>query len=248
MKPFINYKYRIIAVLVLIYIIVLLYFIIKSPSPVRYTVFCFWTGTNPMSENRKACLRTIPYCRFVTKDNLSDFILPSVPLHESYSYLSETHKADYLRTYFMHHYGGGYSDIKEYSPDSIYEWRNAFNRLYSDLNIWAIGYGEESPGSIAHPDYQQHYRSMIGNGAYVCRPNTPLTREWYNQMITFLDSVLSSLRKNPSNGPQDCAEKGTGYPIEWNQMLGRIFHPLVYKYRDHIRTEGPRPVFEKPYR
>lgn len=49
----------------------------------------------------------------ITKDNLHEYILPENPLHPSYKYLSAVHRSDYLRTYFMHFYGGGYSDIKK---------------------------------------------------------------------------------------------------------------------------------------
>uniref|UniRef100_A0A6C0I4I0 Uncharacterized protein n=1 Tax=viral metagenome TaxID=1070528 RepID=A0A6C0I4I0_9ZZZZ len=81
-------------------------------------IYCFWTGDNKMSNARIECLnnlRTVSECNvlLITKDNLSNYILNDVPLHPSFNYLSETHKADYLRTYFMNFYGGGYSDIKQ---------------------------------------------------------------------------------------------------------------------------------------
>ncbi len=74
-------------------------------------IFTFWTGDNVMSESRARCfnlLESSTQCRviLVTKDNLSKYVKN---LHPAYQYLSETHKADYLRTYFMNHYGGGYS-------------------------------------------------------------------------------------------------------------------------------------------
>ena len=43
--------------------------------------------------------------------NLHEWIIPGT-LHSSYKYLSYTHRSDYLRCYFSHYYGGGYSDIK----------------------------------------------------------------------------------------------------------------------------------------
>ena len=81
-------------------------------------VYCFWTGTNPMSDNRKRCLQNLKNqigvpVQLITPDNLGDYLLPAYPLHPSYQLLSETHRADYLRTYFMNFYGGGYTDIKE---------------------------------------------------------------------------------------------------------------------------------------
>ena len=60
-----------------------------------------------MCENRKNALKeliNISKCnvKLVTKCNLGNYILRHAPLHPAYQYLSETHKADYLRTYFMH--------------------------------------------------------------------------------------------------------------------------------------------------
>lgn len=211
-------------------------------------VYCFWTGQNTMSIDRIACLSTIPYAQLITEADLPNYILPYAPFHRAYPYLSETHKADYLRTYFMHHYGGGYADIKAQPHNAHSEWTKAFQQLYMNSDIWAIGYAEASSDCIAHPQYRKHYRSMIGNCAYVFRPHTPLTEQWYNQMHFFLDSVLRILERNPSRSPQDCAERKSGYPIEWNQMLGRVFHPLVHYFRKHIRTNLPAPLFHVRYR
>jgi hypothetical protein len=85
---------------------------------VSNNIYCFWTGDNEMSQNRLDGLhnlQTVSECEviLVTPQNLNQYILPDAPLHPGYKYLSETHKADYLRTYFMHFYGGGYSDIKK---------------------------------------------------------------------------------------------------------------------------------------
>ena len=70
-----------------------------------------------MSDKRKKCLDSIKQnigvkVILITPNNLDKYILKDYPLHKSYKYLSEVHKSDYLRTYFMHHYGGGYTDIK----------------------------------------------------------------------------------------------------------------------------------------
>ena len=101
-------------------------------------IYTFWTGDNEMPENRKRCLYLIKKLSnvdviLITKDNLNQYILE--PLHPSYEYLSFTHRADYLRTYFMHFYGGGYSDIKETTGS----WDKYFDILDSS-DYYAIGY------------------------------------------------------------------------------------------------------------
>lgn len=66
--------------------------------------------------------------------------------------------------------------------------------------------------------YQHEWRELIGNGAYICKKQTELTKEWYSEMIKLLDEKYPLLKQHPSTFPQDCAELGKGYPIEWNEM------------------------------
>ncbi|MDO4764116.1 MAG: capsular polysaccharide synthesis protein [Flavobacteriaceae bacterium] len=84
---------------------------------IKEVVYCFWTGDNEITENRKRCLdemkEKIGYpIVLITKDNLANYILPEHPLHKAYDFLSAVHKSDYLRAYFMHHYGGGTAILK----------------------------------------------------------------------------------------------------------------------------------------
>jgi len=206
-------------------------------------IYVFWTGTNEMPENRVRCLEQLKTVSesdviLVTRQNLNDYILQSEPLHPAYFYLSETHRADYLRTYFMNFHGGGYSDIKETTGS----WKSCFIELYNS-DKWINGY-KEIDGGVAYPPAAEYWREMVGNGAYICKPQTPLTKEWYNDMISLLDSKLDQLKLYPSTFPQDCAEVSSGkYPIAWNEMLGRIFHRISYKYKDHVLNTLPISVF-----
>jgi hypothetical protein len=205
-------------------------------------IYCFWTGTNEMSNARKTCLEQllrVSECNviLVTKDTLPSYILPEHPLHPAYEYLSETHKADYLRTYFMHFHGGGYSDIKKTTGS----WIQAFEQL-ANSPAWICGY-QEIEGGVAYQPVAHAWKELVGNGAYICKSRTPLTEEWYSSMIALLDTKLESLRQHPSQFPQDCFENGTGYPIGWNEMLGRIFHRVSYKYKDALLNTLPICVF-----
>jgi len=212
---------------------------------VNRVVYLFWTGTNPMSNNRKNCLdQFIKTCGvksiLITNETLAQYILPDHPLHEAYQYLSETHKADYLRTYFMHFYGGGYSDVKQTTDN----WTESFNRLENKPDKWIIGYREFSRHGVASTidEIRNNFYLLVGNGAYICRPQTPLTQEWYTEMMSLLDTKLDLLKKYPATNPQDCKEK-SNYPIEWNEMLGRIFHKVCYKYTDHLLYTLPISIF-----
>jgi len=90
-----------------------------------------------MSPQRKECLDFIlanAKCEvvLVRPDNLDKYVLPDQPIHPAYQYLSETHKADYLRTYFMHFLGGGYTDIKKFEGD----WNKAFDDINAREDIF----------------------------------------------------------------------------------------------------------------
>ena len=63
-------------------------------------------------------------------------------------------------------------------------------------------------------------------------------------MIAFLDTKLPELKRYPSKHPQDCKSNTSNYPIEWNEMLGRIFHKVTYKYRNHLLNTLPISIFD----
>ena len=202
-----------------------------------------WTGDNIMSSARQECLKQlkeISECNVVliTKQNLHEYILAEHPLHPAYEYLSETHKADYLRTYFMNFYGGGYSDIKKTTGSWVKSFEDLRNSKY-----WICGYKERNAGDIAYAPNSAKWNELIGNCAYISKPQTPLTKDWYNAMINFLDTKLEELKRNPSRHPQDSKESGSGYPIEWNEMLGRIFHNVSYTYKEYLLNTLPVCIF-----
>jgi len=219
----------------------------SPPINENFKIYTFWTGDNKMSRQRKKSLKQLrkkSKCNviLITPKNLNNYILKNHPLHKSYQYLSETHKADYLRTYFMRFYGGGYSDIKKTSGS----WISSFEKLQNNKNIWIIGYKEVKDG-VANSQLVDKWEYLIGNCAYICKKDTQLVKDWYNEMIKLLDDSYEKLKKNPSTFPQDQKDSGSGYPLEWNELLGRIFHPLVYKYKNHVSNTLPISIF-KNYR
>jgi hypothetical protein len=206
------------------------------------TIFCVWSGDNEMSPQRRNCFdQFVNTCGcnviLVTKKNLHEFILPEYPLHPAYEYLSETHKADYLRTYLMKFYGGGYSDIKKTTGS----WKDSFTRLRQS-DGWICGYPEYA-GGAAHP-YEEQWMHLVGNCAYICKAHTPLTTEWYNEMISILDTKLPELRQHPASSPQDFfGNNGSKYPMGWTEMLGIIFHKICYKYKEKLLKTLPYSIF-----
>jgi hypothetical protein len=204
----------------------------------------FWFG-GPMSANRATALRLLREragvpVQLITEDCLP--LVPEFPLHPAFEFLSATHKSDYMRTYMMHVHGGAHSDIK----GTTGSWMRAFEEMKKDDALWINGYPEPTKKCIAFAPSIPMWKDLIGNGAYICRPRTRLTHDWFCEMNALLDSKLEELRKNPARTPDDRKEWGP-YPIEWNEMLGRIFHKLLPIYISHVKQMVPICVF-KNYR
>lgn len=212
-------------------------------------IFTFWTGTNQMSENRIKSLDTIAAfsgvpVALITRKNLYDFAI--YPIHKAYEYLSDVHKSDYLRCYFMHYFGGGYCDIKHIERP----WKPAFERLEKS-GAYALGYKEVSPNHVAEcntpeqkKELQLNYRKLIGCGAFIFMSYTPMTQDWFNAVESVMTAKYELLKANPGNVRGD----NPGYPLRWTELLGDILHPLCLKYQGKIlQDDSIKPNFNKNY-
>lgn len=230
-------------------------------------VFVSWLGSNPMSDNRQRALESLSNTgvpvQLITLDNVGQWVLPEKPLHPAWSYLSAIDRGDYLGAYLMHHYGGGYSDLKLTERS----WLPAFDTLragryvgvgYPELGRWGVtNFDLAGPRSRFHFHrwnwwrrrwLQINYRSLIGNGAYIFLPRTSFTSYWFAAVEGELDKNLELLRCNPARDPRErrgspydgCVSQ---YPLTWAHLHADIFHPLVYRYRRQISQELPPPSF-----
>ena len=200
-----------------------------------------------MNENRKAGLASLflnskVEVVLVDNHNLNLYVLEDHPLHEGYEYLSDVHKADYLRTYFMHHYGGGYSDIKPCSWD----WNPYFDALYNS-EAYGIGAPEDEYELSVTPKQRpwlgQHWDKLMSNDLYIFKPYTSFTTEWYNNLLSIMDSKLEKLKIHPAKFSREAADTYiTQYPIEWGEILLEIFHPLCYNYTNELIKTMPYPI------
>ena len=205
-------------------------------------IWTFWTGTNPLTENRKRSLENLKRVTkveviLVTAENLPSYIKPEAPLHPAYEYLSLTGRSDYLRAYFIYHYGGGYSDIKE----SLGSWKRGFFILDSNPNIWLVGTPEKSPKHIGIQEDQElfknlqtAFRQLPENGAYIGRAGSPLFKEILEEIHRILDINFDLLKGMISCPIRARKGDGSGYPLEYTEIGGSIVHKMAYKYRSHI--------------
>jgi hypothetical protein len=214
----------------------------------RRVIYCLWTGTTPMSAARFSCfeqLRRTVGCevKLLDKYSIQAYEVPGHPFHPAVPYLSETHRADYFRTYLMHFHGGGYSDVKRTTG----KWTSCFEQMESNPEAWICGYKEIGPNGVAvgpeNPELAVQWQHLVGNCAYICKPKTPLTTEWYEQMVALLDGRLGALRAHPAAHPRDSAPSPSGYPMGWADMLGCIFHRVSYKHKGHILNTLPTCEF-----
>jgi hypothetical protein len=214
-------------------------------------IYVFWTGDNAITPNRLAGIKSLKTVsgvdvKLITPSNLDGYIKIEDPLPESFQYLSCVHKADYLRSYFMHHYGGGYADIKTYYKS----WLPAFSSL-DNSDAYIIGYPEVGywgaanvniPDVNLRRDLRIYWRLLIGNGAFICRPHTKLTAEWHGEAKRRLLYYSDELKAHPA---KDIFGTNLDYPIHWAEMQGEVFHPLCLKYRDKLlKNKNLKPSFE----
>lgn len=217
-------------------------------SSLPRVVWCFWTGENELTENRTNSLLQLQAMnpdlelRLVTPLELPDYEQEGHSFHPAYQFLSLNHRSDYLRCYFMHHYGGVYSDIKK----PLYAWAGILGRLEDSPTKWAIGYRElghrnvaQLPGRLGH-DLRTRFRRVIGNGVFAFRPRTPFTAEWLGEVESRLDRHSPELSRHPGNMWGD----NPGYPIAWAGLQAEVMQPLCLKYNARLMFDNKlRPSF-----
>lgn len=220
-------------------------------------IFTLWLGGEPFPPHRKHAYDNLPeYKCLITADTVTQYVLAEYPLHPAYPLLSTIHKSDYLRCYLLHHYGGGYSDLKYTTID----WDNAFDTMNSsDICLMGVKTTAGHTGAgIEEWDYDLHAKiyktidKLICMGWFISRPRTPITLEWYTQLHQKLDTYMTRLLASPSIYTRECYHPGRGhaldrpdwegvvdtlptnYPLRWNILLGNILYPIQLKYIQSI--------------
>jgi hypothetical protein len=218
------------------------------------TIFCAWTGTNSMSAQRIQALWSIysnTRCPvvFVNRQSLKCWEKTDSPFHPGYEYLSDTHKSDYLRCYLMHHFGGGWTDVKHTTAD----WRPLFAELRRSSAL-ALGYQELADG-IPHLDnplgdeLRKHHLKNIGLCAFIYKRYSNITYDWYRQVHVLMDHCFEELRANPATQPQEVLgmklpnNTHSNYPLRWAQILGEILHPITFRNKEKLLHGNIAPLF-----
>jgi hypothetical protein len=219
-------------------------------------VFSCWMGQNAMSSNREQALLSIVRnvgCAHVhvTHNTISQWTHPEYPLHPAFPLLSDVHKSDYFRSYLLHVYGGGYSDIKHTTKNWL-----PFFRALSESEALGLGYEEVGAHGVApvggalELEMKQNFSKLVGFCSMIFRPRTIFTRDWYHSILRSLDFHYEGLSINPARHPQDHLGASftdgsiSNYPIKWTEIGGDIFHPLVYRHHEQILKVDIAPSFQ----
>lgn len=218
-------------------------------------MFCFWTGGNPLSENRKNALNILQKnnldlkINVITEDSLDEWVMEGHPLHPAYKYLSYVHRSDYLRTYFMHYYGGVYSDIKGIEIS----WKKYIDYINSSDTLYAGGPAEFRSFNVSPAmgdgklgrDQKRNFSKILFPAAYLCRPRTEFTESHLNEIERRLNYFYPLLENNPAEQPMGL---NLNYPISWTALHGQIFAPLCLKFNKNIKVFDTAKVSYSDYR
>lgn len=205
------------------------------------TIWCFWTGDNDITPNRTRNLESMKKIlgnvQLVSNKNLEDYIVPKDPIPDAYWNLSYTHRADFLRFYFMYHYGGGYADIKNYTKN----WDPYFQRFDENPNLEIIGSRELSRDGVFEFELQPRYHELLCFGWFIMRRGCVLSKMMHDRAYKILRQFESKLKEHPASCPRDRVglelEDGSisQYPLRWGKIGGSVFHPMIAKRLNQLQ-------------
>eukprot|EP00123_Amoebidium_parasiticum_P016699 comp23549_c2_seq2/m.39752 comp23549_c2_seq2/g.39752 ORF comp23549_c2_seq2/g.39752 comp23549_c2_seq2/m.39752 type:complete len:370 (-) comp23549_c2_seq2:523-1632(-) len=227
-----------------------------NSSFVPRNVFVAWFGAGmvgPRYEAYKSIVARLGVTvTVVTEANLPQFNLRENPMHPAVfgNYLARNHVVDYVRAYLLHHYGGGFHDIKPASK----RWKPHFD-AFKDPDVWMVG---SRPRGRYEVECDDNYASavnetgrcwkviaawpqLVSHGAYIMRPRTHLTEKWLTLVHNRLQSKLDDVQAHPALQRRCCRQfESPDYPFTWNELHSALLYPLQYQYLDHVRQGLPR--------
>lgn len=211
----------------------------STPAPLPNSIFLIWLGGQPLTVNRQRSLEVVSrlnpnlHVILIDDQNLTEYIRDDHPLHSAFENLALTHKSDYLRAYLMHYYGGGYLDVKTISKS----WEPAMQRLAQNDEAWVLGYRELShadatdlPGKMQEQVRRNFFR-IVGNSAFVCKPQSPITRSWLAEVerrLAYFEAPLM-LRPGGIRGGETADDV-----VPKHALLASVFGPLNLKFHEHL--------------
>jgi phosphorylcholine metabolism protein LicD len=190
----------------------------------------FWFGSDIIPDTRLYLIDKMKQTLgvkiiLITCDNIKEYI--KEPIHAGVPYLSGIQKSDYFRSYFLFHYGGGYSDIKNPTEN----WQKYFDILDTNPSIHVIGSPEiiGVPYPPGHEYRKDWYKYLICNCHFICKPHSNYMEDLMNEQHKVLDLHYKQLSERPKSGltpPIRNIPNWDPYPIRWSGLFGEL-HAVV---------------------
>lgn len=229
----------------------------SGSQTVPVMVWTLWFG-EPMRGHRLKAFRALEASlgvpvRLIQEDEIASLNKSHDPIHPAIfsGTMSAIQQGDYMRAYIMHHYGGGYTDIKPTTRN----WSASFDE-FKDPSLWMLGVKEIAGGVACGGHYlkflgihascgdvTQQWETMVTNGAYIIRPGSPISEQWLKAANWRLDQTFERLKRHPAPfqrcclGNTDAASRA--YPLRWADLHGEIMGPLQYRFLMHIKQGLP---------
>ncbi|CAE8582722.1 unnamed protein product, partial [Polarella glacialis] len=172
-------------------------------------IWMCWTGNNPMPAHLQLCMQTVrrnsglPVI-LVTPQNVSEYVPDP---HPAYEFLHLAHRADYLRCYLLHNYGGVYLDVDTICLRSLAELFD----VVEGGQIDAVGYDGSQWGEFV---------GISDMGPF--RPGSELTQLWFNALHGKLHERLPEIRAQRTD------------VFYWQEILRDIFVPCSLMHKERI--------------
>lgn len=170
----------------------------RDKYDVPRVIWQFWFGDSFPSYGRIEGLLSMVNINvdniIVLEKDVEKYQVPGHPFHPAWKYLSNTHKSDYMRCYFMHFYGGGYADIKSYSRNN--NWKECLDLINSNKNIYVLGEADK-PEGMAFPEWrhsEEYAKKCVCCSYFIMRKQTSFTEHWFNELNSKLDENIDKLK------------------------------------------------------
>eukprot|EP00747_Dinoflagellata_sp_TGD_P028273 gnl/TRDRNA2_/TRDRNA2_133154_c0_seq1.p1 gnl/TRDRNA2_/TRDRNA2_133154_c0~~gnl/TRDRNA2_/TRDRNA2_133154_c0_seq1.p1 ORF type:complete len:334 (-),score=46.89 gnl/TRDRNA2_/TRDRNA2_133154_c0_seq1:187-1188(-) len=193
-----------------------------QPGTLHKVVWMCWTGTNPMPAHLRLCLQTVRKNSgleviLVTPDNLAEYVPDP---HPGYKFLHLAHRADYLRCYLLHNYGGIYLDcdtIVLKSLEGLFDALEDFDAVGYDGSPWGEFIGISDMGPF--------------------KPGTELTNLWFAALHGKLEMKMPETESKKTD------------VFYWQEILRDIFVPASLMHRQKISKalQALNPAQEQLY-
>jgi hypothetical protein len=103
--------------------------------------------------------------------------------------------------------------------------------------------------SVVTPTWQRHRILAERRGSARSRPTGDggcVAEQYFRR--EFAAEKSGALKLHPARFPQDfqgveCDGTVSEYPLFWSEILGDIFSPMCYEFRNHIMNTLPTPLF-----